>query len=281
MYPKLTFEKLYNTQSPFYILYKDFNLLDETSHQHGTIHWHDYLEIELIVDGTCINTQNGIEHHLKRGDVILCRPLDFHKIEYGKNLKLINISLKNEFLDKTLESVLFSSNNTIPNSVDAKDFSQILNLCTIISDSQAEHSTNKNLLAKYAISTILMMIINNSNINIRQTTKKFKSIMNYIDNNFTDNISLAVVANEFSMSPSYLGKLFKSNMNISYNSYINKKRINYACQLLTQTPMGYDEISKNSGFSNTSYFFITFKKILGITPSEYKSSFSSNLSPED
>ena len=90
MYPKLTFERLYNTQAPFYISYKDFNLLDEHSHQHGAIHWHDYLEIELIVDGTCINTQNGIEHHLKCGDVILCRPLDFHKIEFGKNLKLIN-----------------------------------------------------------------------------------------------------------------------------------------------------------------------------------------------
>ena len=126
-----------------------------------------------------------------------------------------------------------------------------------------------------------MIIINNSNINILQTPKKFKSVMNYIDNNFTGNLSLAVIANEFSMSPSYLGKLFKSNMNISYNSYINKKRINYACQLLTQTTMGYDEISKNSGFSNTSYFFITFKKLLGITPSEYKASFLSDSSTEN
>ena len=189
LYPKLTFEELYNTQNSFSLLHKDYNVLAE-AHLFGGIHWHDYLEIELIIDGTCVNTQNGTEYHLKRGDVLLCRPLDFHKVIPSKDLKLINISFKNDFLDKTLTSILSCGNNIIPYSLNEEEFSHMLNLCSIISDSQTNDSTNKNLLAKYAISTMLMIIINNSDIDILQTTKKFKTIMNYIDNNFTNNIAL-------------------------------------------------------------------------------------------
>lgn len=272
LYPKLTFEELYNTQNSFSLLHKDYNVLAE-AHLFGGIHWHDYLELEIIIDGTCVNAQNGTEYNLKRGDIILCRPLDFHKVIPSKDLKLINISFKNDFLDKTLSYILSSNYNMIPNTLNENALSKILNLCSVISDYQTDNQSNKNLLAKHAISAILMIMIDNCNINILQTPKKFKTIMNYIDNNFTSNITLTAIADKFSMSPSYLGKLFKANMNISYNSYVNKKRINYACHLLTQTSMSYDEISKESGFSNSSYFFLTFKKILGVTPSEYRSSF--------
>ena len=105
-----------------------------------------------------------------------------------------------------------------------------------------------------------------------KSAREQQDYIKYIDEHFTDNISLEVIANRFSMSASYLGKLVKSSTNLSYNAYINKLRINYACNLILNTSMSFPDIAKESGYSTTTYFYSSFKKILGMTPGEYKDS---------
>lgn len=72
------------------------------------------------------------------------------------------------------------------------------------------------------------------------------------------------------MSPNYLGKLFKDEMNLSVSNYITAVRLNRSLVLLNDTDYSIKEIIEQIGFINESSFYKQFKKQFGITPKEYR-----------
>ena len=72
------------------------------------------------------------------------------------------------------------------------------------------------------------------------------------------------------MSPSYVGSIFKKIKNTSISKYITFLRINKAKELLSFTSIPIMEISEKVGYSNQYYFSASFKKVNGLTPTEYR-----------
>lgn len=100
----------------------------------------------------------------------------------------------------------------------------------------------------------------------------FRSILNYINQNFTDEISFAEISSLFSINPSYLSQVFKRELGITFTQYLTDTRIKYAKELLTTTGMTISEISEKVGFNQYIYFSKVFKKTVGISPSAYRKS---------
>lgn len=99
-----------------------------------------------------------------------------------------------------------------------------------------------------------------------------QSVMQYIDNNYTDsNLTVAVIADQYRLHPTYLSNIFKKEMNIGMLEYINKQRINLALELLLKTNYSVNTISDKVGYLNVNSFIRGFKKIMGTTPSKYRS----------
>ncbi len=98
----------------------------------------------------------------------------------------------------------------------------------------------------------------------------FNDIMTYINEHFSEDITLQSVSDIFYINSSYLSKLFKSEMGINFTSYLSNKRLKRACILLKESSMQVSEIAESVGFSNYFYFARVFKKAYGITPTEYK-----------
>ncbi len=78
------------------------------------------------------------------------------------------------------------------------------------------------------------------------------------------------IADMINMNNAYLGRMFKSAYGCSINDYINTCRIEESKILLRQTDEPVEEIAKKVGFSNIKYFYVLFKKAVGITPSKYR-----------
>lgn len=76
----------------------------------------------------------------------------------------------------------------------------------------------------------------------------------------------------FFLHPEYLGKLFRKETQQRYTVYLNTRRMELAKELMTSFPeMRIYEIAERTGFgSNQQYFGSVFKKIVGVTPLEYK-----------
>lgn len=94
----------------------------------------------------------------------------------------------------------------------------------------------------------------------------------YIDKHYAENLSLKSVAEVLFISESYLSKLFVRYLNLRFTEYINSVRIAKAVELLKNEDYKIHEISVIVGYNEYRYFDTVFKKIVGITPLQYKNS---------
>lgn len=82
--------------------------------------------------------------------------------------------------------------------------------------------------------------------------------------------SLQRIAEYFHMSPSNFSHYFKKTIGQNFKEYIDMQRIQKSAQLLRNTSQTLEEVSRQTGFSNTSSFIRCFKKIVGTTPGQYR-----------
>ena len=92
----------------------------------------------------------------------------------------------------------------------------------------------------------------------------------YLDEHYTEKISLDELAIHFFINKYYLTKIFKETYGTTINSYIIAKRITRAKQMLRFTDMTLEEIAIAVGMNGGNYFSRMFKKIEGISPREYR-----------
>lgn len=94
--------------------------------------------------------------------------------------------------------------------------------------------------------------------------------VDYIRNNFADDLTLERVAQAVHLSPYYLSHLFKEELGISFIEYVTKVRIEEAKKLLLGTSATISEIACMVGYQDSSYFTKVFKKLEGQTPTQFR-----------
>lgn len=95
-------------------------------------------------------------------------------------------------------------------------------------------------------------------------------ILHYIRHNYNTNITLEKIAPLFGYNHSYLGKIFRKKMGVSFNEYVDRLRIERAKELLlTDNAMVY-VISERVGYKNVDYFHVKFRKYEKVSPAEYR-----------
>lgn len=95
-------------------------------------------------------------------------------------------------------------------------------------------------------------------------------VLHYIQHNYQKNLKLETLAPLFGYNSSYLGRLFTKKLDVNFNSYLDKVRIDKAKELLNDHSLKVYEISERVGYSNVDYFHRKFKKYEGTSPAEYR-----------
>ena len=93
----------------------------------------------------------------------------------------------------------------------------------------------------------------------------------YIHEHYTEDINLNDIASMFSISPGYFSTIFKQNTGMCFTDYVAEVKIAEAKKLLRESNYKIYEISEMLGYENAYYFSRVFKKITGMTPSEFLS----------
>ena len=120
-----------------------------------------------------------------------------------------------------------------------------------------------------------IQILNNI-VNLIQTFNKTHShriverMIDYINNHLQEDISLNDLAELCNLSPSYVSRLFKENLNIGFLEYLNTLRISRAKKLLKETKITIEQIGFQVGFRNVRSFMRTFKQYENMTPGQYR-----------
>lgn len=95
--------------------------------------------------------------------------------------------------------------------------------------------------------------------------------LKYIDTNyFLNDLSLETVAKEFNTNPSYLSRMIKQETGLSFIDYLINLRIKKAIFLMDDPTIKIYQVAEMVGYSNQHYFCKAFKKVIGVSPTEYR-----------
>ena len=94
----------------------------------------------------------------------------------------------------------------------------------------------------------------------------------YIEEHIEDTIRVSDICQKFDYSKSYLSKLFHEQCGETLANFTTKAKINRAKQLIRENNMNFAQISNLLSFDNPQYFSRVFKRITGMTPTEFKHS---------
>lgn len=103
--------------------------------------------------------------------------------------------------------------------------------------------------------------------------ERMETIYRYVIHNYSKKILLEDIASKVNLTPHSFCRYFKSRTGKVFSSFINEVRIGNACKMLLENKESISQICYDSGFNYLSHFNRQFKKMKGITPSEFRINF--------
>lgn len=92
----------------------------------------------------------------------------------------------------------------------------------------------------------------------------------YIGENYYQALTLEMVSKNIGFNPTYFSVMFKKETGMNFSDYLKKIRIDNAKGMLLDTEQQVEDISYAVGYSDTKYFSRLFKKLTGVTPTEFR-----------
>ena len=97
-----------------------------------------------------------------------------------------------------------------------------------------------------------------------------RDVLEYVKNHITEGLMLENVAAQFYVSPNYLSTLIRKETGITYRQHVINAKIDVSKHMLDDTRMRVEDISYAIGYENYISFYNAFKKLEGISPTEYR-----------
>jgi len=121
------------------------------------------------------------------------------------------------------------------------------------------------------VSSVLKLLAENvSNQKQNHRTKIIGEVIKYIEENFSNNISLKEASEKVYLNINYLSEIFKAERGENFTEYLKKFRVKKAIEFLSRMDLKIYQISEMVGYSDPKYFSQVFKEITGVSPKDYK-----------
>lgn len=250
-------------------------------------HRHFSFEIMYVSSGTGTYSMEGREYPMRTGDVFVFCCNELHSItDVGKEgLKITNLQFAPQFIRENSAvkdtgvnmSFCFSHGPEFHNRIGEEGSDQLLKMLYAIRRNLEEKEPEYRLYVKALIQILLIWLVryhrygDNGQTVSRERMNSIQGTLRYIDDHFTEEITLKELADLAGLTPTYFSTVFKKVTGITLWEYLSFKRIDMAARLLAaDSDKNMIEIAYVCGFHNTANFNKTFRKVMGITPSEYK-----------
>jgi len=106
-----------------------------------------------------------------------------------------------------------------------------------------------------------------------QNSQAIECVKHYISTHYKDEITLSDVAKIAYLNTNYLGDLFKKETGINFSEYLIEFRINVAKDLMKDLKLRISDVAEQVGYPDAKYFSKLFKKIVGVSPADYRKMF--------
>ena len=254
-------------------------------------HWHYFIEILYIIEGTACITCNQTTYTLQPQELIFLPPQAVHSIYTTKKEPLRygvlkfdanRLTLTGDYLPK-ISSIFRNTNltTTIPITFSQNDFQKFNladffdNCITEINEKQYGYDAYLHASISQLIIQILRIWRSQGLIEESEPVEKnddysIHDILMYIDQHSQENINISELAAMCNMSYSYFAKTFHKLYGQSCKEYIEFIRLSKVENLLLFTNYDLNYISSETGFADCSHLIRVFKRKYHITPKQYR-----------
>lgn len=250
-------------------------------------HWHPELEIITVTDGEVGLTIAEKQYVGQKGDVFFVDVEQLHEIRGGQcgmfrayvfpldSLEFQRMDLaQSELLGPlALRQLVFKTELRRGQPGNAG----IVETLGMIERAFQAKNAGYQLMVKAGLLQIVAMAAAGDILHKRAVqpqgdyrAQTLKSIVEYLNEHFTESLRLSDVAARFGLSPQYFCTYFKENLGKTLVQHINFLRIEQASRLLRETDRAIMDIALSVGFENFSYFIKRFREVFGCTPSQYR-----------
>ncbi len=250
-------------------------------------HWHFYMEILFMLEGTAQITSDSQDLQVGKDEMIIFHPQSVHMIRSKEPVKFMGLKFDLNAIESSTSQALKFRNiyrcgrdNHMPTVFDASlckkmDVEGIFKRCFQETEQQ-EYGYHQLIRAK--INELLLEIIRHWNTqgfvidNASYTPNDYDiyTITEFIDKNLHTSIQIPDIAKACNMSYSYFAKKFPAVYGKTCKEYIEEMRLYKVEEYLLFTDFDLNYIAQETGFSDCSHMIKSFKKHRGITPKKFR-----------
>lgn len=241
------------------------------------LHWHNNLEFDLVLKGRIKGKINGRQTDVPEGEFFFVNSGDLHETDAeDKNLMsavtvLLSYDLLKEYCpDADAYYFDFSGNEEARKKV--KDL--ILECAGLYEEREEFFELEISIVLRKICGVLLKECRKKRQENYSRYEQKsrqnIKKAIDFMEKNYTEEISLKSAAAEIGMAPTYFSRFIRKTTNETFYSYLTKIRLYHAYAELVDSDASITEIAMNNGFLNVKSFIEAFKKAYRVTPSKYR-----------
>ena len=245
-------------------------------------------EYELIVvtEGTVYIQDDQQEYIIEKGEFRLFPPSSKQSGYRNSNCSFYWVHFSDEYqgsitsLDEYQEDLL-EDKICIPDHGKIDNLEKIIVMMKHLQD--CVRSYHNKLQNNYMSSTILCEIANqfiqqkDQESTVLKKKQLFNDIKDYIKWNRNSDIKVCQIAEYFGYNKRYISYLFSTIAGITLKQYIMQEKIELAKFLLCDTNDNISEVADQLGFNDNHNFMKAFKKIVGLTPTQYRNAYASRM----
>lgn len=252
---------------PNYYYSKVVDIIDHES----THHYHHAFEIYYLLDGECNYFIGNRSYRVMSGDVILIPSGTIHRTNYDgmkHTRQLINCSL--EYIPTSIVERVSSMDYLYRNSKVSAQLNDIF--AKIENEYENADILSADVLRCYT-AELFFIILRNENTyeGVRDESNLVTQVLKYIRHNYMNEVRLASVAKQFSVSAEHLSRVFKKDTGFGFNEYLTILRLQKAEYMLKNEPgRAVCEVAYACGFNDGNYFSYKFKAAYGVSPTQIK-----------
>ncbi len=255
-------------------------------------HIHNEFEIFIVLKGSGIAKIKNKSYSLKAGDIFLINSGEVHSymrdplytldVEDTDDVPLfLFVQISNHCLREYFPQI----RTTIFNSCNLRDYlsdEEANSMINLLVQSAKLYFMEEPLYQLNVLSNIAKVLVScykevpheiiseAQKTNLKQKNLRVERIISYIDANFETQIRLQDLAEQENLSPTHFSHLFTSLFGVTFQNYVNIKRMEQCIRLMPNKEKTLLEISYESGFSDPKYMNRMFIKHFGYTPKEYR-----------
>ncbi len=225
---------------------------------------HANYHMYLVLRGTAVMKGKNLTRTLKPGTVFITGPYQAYEITDYENFVYLYISFSGDGAAPLLKSMGVEEEFSV-----YENHNELLDFW--MDSIRRVNPANAHVLTESVMLYTLSVLGQKGSGDSDGKSDRFATILEHIDKNYSNpELSLGTVSVIFFYNEKYLSALFKKRTGWRFSEYLNEIRIQRARDLLKEDDRPLSEVAALCGFANPLYFSKVFKKLVGVSPTDYR-----------